>query len=244
MKDITDLYLASIDPNPADTSHQHIEDLLKWANAQKDTFSSCRLYSAASLQEVPITRESKVLEAIIVLLNSEVYTTEINEVIDRGRLLRLLEIITADVRTKTLRNKLVDKTNILMRRIQETLASHSETPAFPASFDIVDTMKRHLMVKRYYGIVKNSWSDTPIERKPLGQYFVRFTRKKYSSANRIKSVLSTSPSLSGVCSRTTAEEYIGDCRNNGVPESELYRAIFDIELSAVDETGSNLSGGQ
>jgi energy-coupling factor transporter ATP-binding protein EcfA2 len=244
MKDITDLYLRSSLCDSNAVSADYVEQLQDWANAQRDVFSSCRLYSAPLLRETPATKESEVLDAVLTLLNSDVYINEIDEAIDKDKLLDLLRFIVVDLKVRALHNRLILAANSAIGAIQKSLSSRSETPAFPAVFDIVDTMRKHLEVERYYSLVEKSWATALIEKHPLGRYFVRFTRKKYANANRMKSVLANKASLQGICQNQSSESYITDCRGSGVSDSELYRVLFDVELSAVDELGNNLSGGQ
>lgn len=133
-------------PSKEETSKSlkdYIADLSEYAetSAREDEYSKCPIYSGGKLPSVSYSAEKHVCEALIVLLNENPLSKEIQETIGVDALVKLLKLAITKYKDRRLKCECVNKANEIAKRIKNGLTRKSSRPGCPES-PLLDVARR------------------------------------------------------------------------------------------------------
>ena len=210
-------------------------------SALDDEFSKCPLFSEGKLSLESVSVEQKVCEAVIVLLQNNPLTREIDDLVGRENLVALLDIAISRYKEKKLRRECADRANKIAEKIRGELTSESRRPGCPAS-PFLTAARRFAYVARLAKLRDVTKGTTVVDTKNVGK-FKRVTKRiPYKDATALKKALKTDSSLGG-SAQLGDEEFVE--RILCIPGlADISHAFFDIEVSLLNERDESVSGGQ
>lgn len=221
----------------------YIADLSEYAetSARDDEYSKCPIYSSANLPTVSYVAEKRVCEALIVLLEDNPLSEEIQESVGSDTLIVLLKLAIAKYKEKRLRCECINKANEVAKKIKNCLTRKSSRPGCPES-PLLNVARRQAYISRLVHLRTQTKVDAVVDTKPIGR-FKRITKRiQYKNATALKNATGVASSLSGVQQANDREFVERIISAEGSPD--LSKAFFDMEVLLLNENDEEVSGGQ
>lgn len=221
----------------------YVVNLMEYAetSARDDEYSKCPIYSEGKLTAESCQREKKVCEALIVLLEKNPLSAEIDTMIGREALVALFRIALERYKAKLLRNTCVKQANEIAKKVKGRLTLKSSRPACPES-PLVEIARRQAYVLRLVKLRKETKRESQVDTKSIGK-FKRVTKRiQYKDATSLKKAIGATSSLSGIYQlddETFVEKILSA---EGSPD--LTKAFFDMKVLLLNERDEEVSGGQ
>ena len=222
----------------------YLGDLSKYAEttALEDEYSKCSIYSEASMPEASAAEEEKVVKAIIVLLDDNPLSGDIEKKIGYGPLKELLRIAIERYKQKRLQVLCINKANAIATQIRSALAKKSSRPACPES-PMNKFARRQAYIKRLANLRHVTAEKAIVDQKTLGGKFTRIvSRVPYKNATALKRAVGASEALGGVLQLDDTSFVERILSSDGV--SDISKAFFDIDVELKNTRGEQVSGGQ
>lgn len=212
----------------------YIADLSEYAetSARDDEYSKCPIYSGANLPTVSCAAEKRVCEALIVLLEDNPLSEEIQEAIGSETLVKLLKLAIAKYKEKSLRCECINKANEIAKKIKSCLTRKSSRPGCPDS-PLLNVARRQAYITRLVRLRTQTKADAIVDTKPIGR-FKRITKRiQYKNATALKNATGAASSLSGIQQADDREFVERIIAAEGSPD--LSKAFFDMEVFLLNE---------
>lgn len=221
----------------------YIANLLEFAetSARDDEYSKCPIYSDAKLPTLSYSAEKRVCDAIIVLLEDNPLSAEIESVLGRKALTELLKLAIAKYREKRLKCECVKRANDIAKKIRDSLTRKSSRPGCPES-PLLNVAKRQAYIARLTRLRNRTKVDEVVDSKPIGRFKQITKRIQYKNANALKSATGATSNLSGIQQADDCEFVERMIAAEGSPD--LSKAFFDMEVLLLNENDEEVSGGQ
>lgn len=221
----------------------YLADLMEYAetSARDDEYSKCPLFSASKIPAQSTSAEEKVVEAILVLLDENPISSEIEKIVGYDVLVKLFGLALNRYREKALACKCVDKANEIVRLIKDCLTLESRRPACPES-PMIEAAKRTQYIGRLAKLRGATKQKKVISSKQIGKFKRVTKRVSYKDATALKSAIGATSSLSGVLQLGDREYVERILEAQGV--TDISRSLFDISVVLINERNEEVSGGQ
>lgn len=210
-------------------------------SARDDEFSKCPIYSEGRLAIENTSAEKRVVEALLTLLDENPLSQEIDEVIGRDSLIRLLGIAVARYKVKALKCKRIDMANDIAKTVREGLTVESRRPACPES-PMLEAAKRLAFIKRLARLRSLTKGEATISDKAIGKFRRITKRVPYKDARALKSAIGSTSNMPGILQAGDEEFVESILAASGV--SDISHAFFDMSVVLENERGEEVSGGQ
>lgn len=222
----------------------YLNGLIKYAEttALEDEYSKCRIYCEALTPEASAVEEKKVVKAILVLLDDNPLSRDIEEKIGYGSLKELLRIAIERYKQKRLQVLCIKEANIIATQMRNALAKKSSRPACPDS-PMIRFARRQAYIKRLADLRHVTAKKAIVDQKTLGGKFTRIvSRVPYKNATALRRAVGTSEALGGVLQLDDTNFVERILLLDGV--SDISKAFFDIDVELKNKRGEQVSGGQ
>lgn len=221
----------------------YVASLMEYAetSARDDEYSKCPIYSEGRLTVESCQGEKKVCEALIVLLEKNPLSEEIDTMVGREVLISLFRIALERYKTKLLRDVCVKKSNEIAKKVRGRLTLKSSRPACPES-PLLEIAKRQAYVSRLARLREGTKKESMVDAKSIGK-FKRVTKRiQYKDATSLKKAIGATSSLSGIYQLDDKAFIEKILSAEGSPD--LTKAFFDMKVLLLNERDEEVSGGQ
>lgn len=224
----------------------YIQRLVDYAESTSldDEFSKCKIYQSQPMSRIDLEPYKKVVQAILVLLGSNPLESEIDSIVGRDALIKLLRCALDACYEAKKKDWCIGRANDLLRKTRTSLASKSSRPPCPES-PLVDCVRRVAFVKRITALRSQTKLPAEIRRHSVGRFTSVAMRRDYPNATALKKALgiATGENLPGI-TNVPDEEYIETMLKKCDDASAFEKALFDVEISLKNDRCEDISGGQ
>lgn len=224
----------------------YVQKLVDYAESTSldDEYSKCKIYRSQPMSRIDLESYKKVVQAILVLLNKNPLEVEIDSIVGRGALIKLLRCALDAYYEAKKKDWCIEQANQLLIRVRTSLASKSSRPPCPES-PLIDCARRIAFIKRISALRSQTKLPVEIGRHSVGRFTSVAMRKDYPNATVLKKALgiAASETLQGI-TNTSDEEYIETMLKKCNDASVFEKALFDVEISLKNDRGEDISGGQ
>lgn len=204
-------------------------------------FAECVLFSDDLIDEDQITQNFDLIDAVCTLLTDEEYKIQIDSIVGRENLKKLLRLLVDNERKKKLSFASIQKANEVISAVKKRLSTRSGQKPKPQS--VFRTMAKGIYhFQKMANLLSICWTEKTIIADPDGKFTLVGTTGKLSNATAVKTALNTNTSLAGIAEKNS-EDYLEHLFST-VPECLLENGLFSISYKIIDDKEASLSGGQ
>lgn len=231
-----------------DLSH-FVDSLKEYAKASEkdDIFSKTRIFSENEKQEQNIDRLKKLIEAVILLLETDEYESIINAQLPKTNRKSLLISLIDIYRRRLITNKCVTLTNEIVRESKFALGRKSSKNPI-SSFNENKLLSEMYQISKFNSLISKGGNTRIIESQKIGEYTIIGKVSSIVKSNDLKNETGISGSFKAVVDASSPfERYsmLKDMnRSCDFPIDKIFRAFWRIDYSVVNETNNPLSGGE
>lgn len=221
----------------------YLANLIEYADtsARDDEFSKCPIYSEARLAKVSSDAEQKVVEALLVLLDENPLSKEIEEGIGKDVLVQLFRIALGRFKAKELKRRCAERANEIAKEVRKNLTLESRRPPCPES-PLLEAAKRAAYIKRLASLRTLTKSAAIVSNKAIGKFNRITKRVPYKDARALKAAIGANTNMSGILQLDDIDFVESILCANGV--TDICRAFFDMDVTLENDRGEAVSGGQ
>lgn len=246
LKDIIDLSF-KVNLSSENTSlDNYLDSLIDFASKQDkmDIFSKCTLFNATLFEIEEDEELNNDIKALVVLLSSEKYSALIFKYIEKEKLRNLLYEFIKTKKSKMLNNFKCEYINDILKIIKTELEENSALNQVK-DFNILKYASSIYFIKQFNKYLEMMKTEKQIDQNDFYKFKVRATRKPYSSVQSIKSKIKNCPSISNEFKYYNKPyTYVNALLESGVPKNQIYKTIVDVEYTALNNNGGEISGGE
>lgn len=213
-------------------------------SSKQDCYSSCVLYTSEDMTTPNKKDTCKLINAVVTLLKSEDNADLIESTIGRERLIALLKSLVRRAKHERIEQEQVRLTNKIVHAARQKLKV-SAVDEYPQPI-LEKVFEEELFFRKASSLLDRCWKPKKIADdnfSAYSKYAIVANRRKFTSANEIKSALGkTSTSLAQITKKEAAD-YLDTLLS--IPEDvDLSQGLFSVEVGMIDSKGAKLSGGQ
>lgn len=224
----------------------YLESLLDFASKQDkmDIFSKCTLFNVNCFDIEEDEELENNINAIDTLLSSENYEKIISKYVDKDNLKKLLSELINIYKKKMLNNINYQYVNDIIKIIKDELEENSALNQVK-EFNIVKYAICKQFIEKFNYYIEKLKKEKEISRNNFYKFKVSATRKPYTSVQKIKSKIKNCPRISDEFQYYNVPyNYINALSNAGISKNQIYKAIIDVEYTALNSNNSEISGGE
>lgn len=214
------------------------------SSTMADSFSECHLFHAKPLPITDCSEYTKVIDALIVLLNAVKTKNIVEKYIGQDSLLRTLAEVVNKARQKKMESSATERANDISAAVKRKLTVRSSQDEYPTPV-LSSVFHDQVFYLKSAELLERCWEKRDIYNdrgKAAGKYIVHIAREPYTRADTIKRKLGIEASLKGMAGKNAAE-YLDTFI--GLPGCvEHPSALFNLVVRVKDQKGADLSGGQ
>lgn len=225
---------------------KYIDALLSSAQQSdvNDIFSKSQLFNERSFQELSQEELKKIINAVLTLLDSQLYKGLISDFISDNSLRLLLKALIERHRLDSLNNKYKIEVNNIIKMVKERLQLKSAAPRIP---DInlyqylINKKKRDIFSKIALNVRKNR----TIRTEKAGHFTISVSSRPYYNAKDLKSIGMRQISLQEAFTHyNNPVKYLGELKSAGVESSRVHKLFAAIDYKILNSSGLPVSGGE
>lgn len=230
-----------------DDLKKYLDGLKAYANTQttQDAYAKCHLFRRREIEEPDVDEAENLIPNVLSLLKAEKYSHEIQELLGRDKIIQLLKMLVKAARSSQFNRICIQEANKITEAVKKKLSISSVSP-YPDQ-PIPQIAMKIAFHTRGSKLLEKCWNQK-IVYCDNGRYFGKYTivakRKKFTSADDVKSAIGTTSALGRITTKD-AQDYldilIGEFLISG---EDAYLGLFDVEVSIQDSKGASPSGGQ
>lgn len=224
----------------------YIKEVLSSAQQSdiNDVFSKSKLFNESYFKEQSLDEIKKLIQAITVLLGTQLYKSLINKYIPDDSLKPLLKELIEQYRIINIENKYYKEVNNIIRMVKESLQLKSAAPRIP-DIDLyqyfINKRKREIFAKVAIAI-KN---DKVISTERAGKFTIKVSARPFSNASNLKTVGLKQVSLASAFEKYGDPlSYIEKLKEAGVESDRIYKLFAAIDYKILNPSGLPVSGGE
>jgi ABC-type dipeptide/oligopeptide/nickel transport system ATPase component len=225
---------------------KYLDTLIKFAleSDKQDTFARAALFKEVPFPETELNGLQKLIEAVILLIENEVYKVIIENNILVSNLKSLACELIQEYHTRYDINVRKRWLNQLISKIQGDLRSKTSA-TFPEDIDLYSIIIENEKVKRFDQIVKGIQSEKEISRKELRGFQLVANAKRFANASQLKSVSGGKLAFSDAFnSYGIPYRFLNTLKQINIPETDYYKYFVNIEYKILNKHDSPVSGGE
>jgi hypothetical protein len=246
LKDIVDIAFNIDIAGETTLLENYLESLIDFASKQDkmDAFSKCTLFNATSFEIEEDEELKNNIVAIDTLLSSKKYLNIILKYLSKNQLIKLLYELVETNKAKDLNNYNLEYINQILKLIQSELEENSALNKIK-DFNVVRYAYCKYFIRKFDIYLEKIKKEKEISKNDFYKFKVRATRKPYTSVQEIKNKIKNCPGISNEFKYYSEPyKYINALSNVGIPKNQIYKAIVDVEYVALNNNGSEISGGE
>ena len=222
---------------------EYLTNLIDYADtsARDDEFSKCPIYSEARLAKVSSDAERKVVDALLVLLDENPLSKEIEERIGKDILMQLFRVALERFRAKELERRCAELANKIAKEVRKNLTLESCRPPCPES-PLLEAANRQAYIKRLANLRALTKPAAIVSNKAIGKFNRITKRVPYKDARALKAAIGANANMPRILQLDDIDFVESILSANGV--SDISRAFFDIDVTLENDRGEAVSGGQ
>jgi ABC-type lipoprotein export system ATPase subunit len=217
------------------------------SNAQKDAYSSMKLFDENLFTIQSNNELGEVVKAIETLVKTENYKQEIKKYIDSDKLFKLFEYFIKLYRQDYLNISLTKKVNTCIKEIKSKLSSQSSNTPIK-SIDLCTLYKQDKIVKEFNKLSQLIKGDQEFFNESEQRFKIIGEKRKFKNATELKKNIGIQVSCTEEFNKLYNVDMFSFLRtlvNNGkIAQSEIYKCIINFEFKVLNQLKNNISGGE
>lgn len=243
VEDIAQMPSISSDEAEVDS---YLKALLKRSEMENinDVFSSSALFDEIPYQIGGTRQIRKVIDAVLVLLETEHYQDFIEKHINRVSLVLLLKELIAKLYSIEHHIKCKSLSNEILKDVQGALQVQTALPAIPV-IDLYTIAKRQQLRKKFVTVSVGLKKERIIYRENMQKFRIILKTRLFGNASDVKVGQGIGASLVGAYySYNDPLNYLRKLIDAGIETSKLYKLFVGVQYNILNESGFNVSGGE
>lgn len=246
LKDIINIALKIDFSSECINMEEYLSSLIDFATKQDkmDIFSKCTLFNSEYFNIENDDELKNNINALDTLLSSKKYNEIILKYVDSTTLKDLLYKLICLSKKEVMETEKIKYVNDILKLVKEELEENSAMNQIK-DFNIINYAKYKYFIDKLNIYLNSMKVEKEISKNDFYKFKVRAIRKPYTSVQRIKNRIKDCPSISEEFKKYNVPyDYILLLKESGVPKSQIYKAIVDIEFSALNSNDTEISGGE
>lgn len=234
-----------------DDNNRRIDDYLsslkKYVNEidKRDSYSKAKMFTETEIEEIETKELTKVIDAIIVLLDSTKYMELIEKYIIPDHLVALLKELVTEYRRISKENKLIKYCNRTIKLMKENLNLKTSNTQ-PSDFDFKKDYIERAKICRFNKIVDDIKLGRTIANEELYGFTIIANTKQMDNAGEVGSVYGKKVSFKVPFEfYSNGFEYLKQLKLlNSVPQVDFYKLFISFDYRILNKYGLDVSGGE
>lgn len=216
----------------------------------QNAFSKSKIFNEKKYNAIENTELATLLDSIKVLIDNERHSDIIEKHITKNALKKLfIELFYKYTEEKKM-YLMKKRTDTIIEQIQEKLELETSIPRIKRP-NLSSIIKNRIMVDKFNNVINILKSPKTIES--LEEHFYDFSIQvnvhEFTNVTELKNSGKISNAIAikeefDKYYETDPHTFIREINTKGVPESDLYRCVLNVNLTVRDDSGQKISGGQ
>lgn len=226
---------------------KYLESLKGYAQAKDklDSFSKAKLYTEEEFEILSVESITKVISAVLTLLDNNDYKELIEKYIDKNQLKLLLKELIIEYKKIYLKNKLREDVNSTIRTIKSLLSMKTSVPKLETcNFKELYIHKRK--IDKFNELVEILKEPKKIESKELYGFTIQVSSSAMKNATEIKDIYGKKMSfVEAFKYYKYGYNYLMNLKkNSSLPNVEIYKLFIKMDYQILNQYHLNVSGGE
>ncbi|MDB5032690.1 MAG: hypothetical protein JWP71_3411 [Mucilaginibacter sp.] len=225
---------------------QYLDSLIRYASDshKHDSFSRARLFDEVQFSISELKGLSDLIEATAKLIDNTSYSQIIVKHLNIENLKKLIcELIENYIDSYELNLKR-NWVNELVNKIKDDLKLKT-TIVPPNEIDLYNSIWENYKVKKFIKIVDEIRKEREIERKEFGSFKVVVSTKKFTGAQRMKTISKTQLTFTEAFNKYNGPgSFLKALKETGLPPTEIHKFFVDIDYITLNRDNFSVSGGE
>lgn len=209
-----------------------------------DVFSRSKLFNETIIKEQTTAELDKLINALQVLIESQLHKAIINKYVPEDSLKNLLKELIELCRKDTIDNLYAKEINNMIKLVKESLQLKSAAPRIP-DLDLyqyfINKKKREVFSEIATSVKKNKTIST--ER--AGHFTISVSARPFTNATNLKSIGLKQVSLANAFAvYENPIQYLEELKAAGIESNCIYRLFAAIDYQILNASGLPVSGGE
>ncbi len=243
---ITDMLETSSSTDDEIKLQKYIDAVMQYAHQSdiNDVYSKSYLFNESEFNEQSNDEIKKIIAAVCVLLDTQLYKPIVERYIPIDSLKDLLKDLIETCRKGVLENNYFKEVNNMIRMVKESLQLKSAAPRIP-NIDLyqyfINKKKREVFTKVALAIK----GKRTISTEKAGQFTICVSSRPFNNATDLKTVLPRQISLVVPFSKYNDPiQYLEALKAAGVESDRIYKLFAAIDYNILNSSGLPVSGGE
>ncbi|EGO8386508.1 hypothetical protein EWY11_09645 [Enterococcus faecalis] len=239
--------MMEISHNYSDELEKYLSSLIDFAEQEylNDEYSKQRLYTEVKFNPLKPSELKKVIDSLINLYTTKTYKEMISEYIDESSLKQLLDKAIIKYKYLYLEYKLKMEVDLISSEVKKALRNKSSRNLID-EVDFYKAYKQDEIVRRFNRTINALKKESVIKETKLNRFKSIVKKQPFENTSEVKAALKTGTGIATEFKSLYEQpfHFILSLKDKGIPESDLYKALFKIQYSVVNKNGSPISGGE
>lgn len=209
-----------------------------------DVFSKSKLFNESDFKELSCDEIKKLINATLILIESQLYRTLINKYLPEDSLRSLLKEIIEQCRNINVANLYFREVNNMIKMVKESLQLKSAAPRIP-NIDLyqyfINKKKREIFAQVAIAIKKSRTINT----EKAGHFTISVSVRPFANATDLKTVGLKQVSLINAFAKYgNPIQYLDELKAAGVESNRIYKLFAAIDYKILNSSGLPVSGGE
>lgn len=227
------------------TIDDYITSLKDNATSQslKDSYSETKLFKESPYNVINKSDTSKIINSIVVILDSTDNKEIIEKYISRLSLIKLLKELIIKRRNELYEIKIKNEADRMLIQLKSKLTNKSALPNIKNA-NFYNLFRNKLIVDNYNKLCLSLANKNIIYRSNVHRFELNIRKRKIDNVKELKKNLSTSASLGNILNITEPYKYIKKLEELGVSKNNIYKGIIAFDVDVLNDNKKSLSGGE
>lgn len=226
---------------------RYLESLKGYAQAKDklDSFSKAKLYTEEEFEMLNTESITRVINAVLTLLDNNDYKQLIEKYIDKNQLKLLLKELIIKYKKLYLKNRLREDVNSTIRTIKSLLSMKTSVPKLETcNFKELYIHKRK--VDKFNELVGALKKPKKIESKELYGFTIQVSSSAMKNASEVKDMYGKKMSfVEAFKYYQCGYDYLMNLKKNqSLPNVEIYKLFIKMDYQILNQYHLNVSGGE
>ena len=225
---------------------KYIDAVIQYAHQSdiNDVYSKSLLFNESEINEQNNDEIKKIVDAVSVLLETQLYKPIVERYISIDSLKALLKELIETYRIGVMENNYYKEVNNMIRMVKESLQLKSAAPRIP-NIDLyqyfINKKKREIFAKVALAVK----GERIISTEKAGQFTICVSSRPFTNATDLKTVLPRQISLVAPFSKYNDPiQYLEALKTAGVESDRIYKLFAAIDYKILNSSGLPVSGGE
>lgn len=209
-----------------------------------DVFSKSKLFNESNFKELSYDEIKKLINATLILLESQLYKSLVNRHLPEASLKSLLKELIEQCRKDNVANLYFKEVNNIIKMVKESLQLKSAAPRIP-NIDLyqyfINKKKREIFAQVAIAIKKSRTIST----EKAGHFTISVSARPFANATDLKTVGLKQVSLTNAFAKYgNPVQYLDELKAAGVESDRIYKLFAAIDYRILNSSGLPVSGGE